>query len=178
MFSKIYIFKLIIILFIIFLNSCITYKFSYKNKLVNDFSVGLSNYNYTTYKSPDIGPSVSFSTYNFYLDMSNNLVFGKGTEYSMMTYDNKILQKVNVGCTNIGYNIKLSDTRILAPTIGYAWCIKIYSDNNYPNSYYRMISGTNINLGLNFKLYLNNKIGLMLGIGTYERIKLNFVIKY
>lgn len=163
----------------IILSSCNTTKLIRK-KPINDIGLGLLNYRLITNNNFNINPTLSITFHDLYFDLSNNLKFGKGIEYSMMSTTNKILNKRNLGSINIGYNIKLDDNKFIIPTIGYAWAINIYSDNNHPNSYYRQLSKININLSLNYKFYLknNDKMGIMFGIGNIERIKINIIYRF
>ena len=171
--------KLIILLsFVIILSSCRMNNFTYRTPR-NDVGIGASNYSNTISKSLNIQPVVSISYFNTYFDISNNLKFGKGSEYSMVSNVNKKLNKTNLGAVNIGYNIRLNNNKkFIIPTLGYVWAIKIYTDSNYPNGYYREISQTRFNIGVNYKIFLNKKIGLMVGIGTTERLKFNIIFKY
>jgi hypothetical protein len=171
---------LIYVLFIGFTSCAINpYNYFIKQKTINDVSIGLSNYKYDTKNSISTTPSISVSFYNIYFDISNNFAFGKGTEYSLTSKTIRNLDKVNVGTLNIGYNITLNKNNIIIPTIGYAYKMDIYKDPNYPDCFYRYLEKTNINLGLNFKMYKKHKkVGIMMGIGTIERFKFSLVFKY
>jgi hypothetical protein len=163
---------------VIVLNSCKITEYTHKTP-INDIGFGISNYRNIMDKSINIEPTVSISYYNIYFDLSNNLKFGKGTEYSMVSNINKKLDKINLGAINIGYNIKLTNRKFLIPTIGYAWAIKIYSDDNYNNAYYRQLSKTNLNIGIKYKMFFKkyNKFGLMIGTSIIERINVSIIRK-
>jgi hypothetical protein len=158
---------------IYFLTGCIIF-----NSLLSygqmDVSVGVSLYNSQDF---NIGLNVGASLKNFYLDISSNLKGGEGDRLHFNTDTTYNTDKDLIFLFNAGYNFRIKEKWFITTIIGIGWTWDIYQSNGARYRYFYRNSKSFINIGLSTKFFLNDDVGLIVGVGYKELFKVSIVYK-
>lgn len=126
----------------------------------------------------DFGYGFGIQLKKVLIDVSFNTAKGKGDYLEFSSDRTYPIDKKMVGCINIGYNVLPSNKYLLMPTIGVAWTTIIYQDPIGWDTYYTQKGNDYVNLGLVFKCYPYEHLGLSIGIGTVEQLKAGIGFKF
>lgn len=166
--------KLLISLFLM----TILFVISSKTMAQFDISASVVKYNIDAGNVSDFGWGIGFQVKNFYLDLSINTANGKG-EYLEFSSDRTYpIDKKQVGCINIGYNVLSSERFKIIPCIGWIWTSDIYQDPIGWDTYYTQLGKSYVNMGIIFKYYTGDHFGIVLGAGTIEQLKASICYKF
>ena len=159
--------KTILLLSILIISSSNLY--SQNSDYTLSTGIGLSYFNEDTQDASPVGVSFSLSVYNFYFGFASNLAKGKGEELDYSSSETYNANKTSVAVINFGYIIDLNKFGIV-PLIGYGSSRKIYEDPISFDTYFYGDRVSKINFGVKGMYFINDTIGITLGIGTYEML--------
>lgn len=150
-----------------------TRKFS--NGKMAHFGIGVSFFNEDVKQaSNNTGVNMSLSLYNFHFDFAGNMVTGKGTELDFQSNQTTKSDKKSIAVFNFGYSIDVKKFSFI-PVLGYAYTEDIYEDPIAFDTFYYANHQSEINLGGRIGVDLYKGAGIMVGVGTFE--KLNFSVR-
>lgn len=150
-----------------------TRKFS--NGKILHYGIGVSFFNEDVKQaSNNTGVNMSLSLFNFHFDFAANMVTGKGTELDFQSNQTTKSDKKSIAVFNFGYSIDVKKFSFI-PVLGYAYTEDIYEDPIAFDTFYYANHQGEINFGGRIGVDLYKGAGIMVGVGTIE--KLNFSVR-
>ncbi len=122
-------------------------------------------------KSGKTGVGAKIIVSRLYLDMSSNFATGDGLKKELSTSETYWLQKKHAGVLNAGYIFPFNRFFVI-PKIGVGWTFDILQTNKPTPSYYLYNEKDHINIGISGGYYLDDKLAVQAGFGTFERFNI------
>ena len=129
----------------------------------------------TINKQPSL--SLDFAFDGYYMGFSSNYATGDGTELNYSSDSTYATDISNVSVLNFGYFIPLSKTISIAPILGYGSTSTIFQDPVGFNTYFYGATEVAVNLGVKATYIVDDSVGVMIGIGTFENLQASLVVK-
>ena len=121
--------------------------------------------------------SIDFAYDGYYMGFSSNYATGDGTELNYASDSTYATDSSNVSVLNFGYFIPLSKTISIAPILGYGSTSTIFQDPVGFNTYFYGETKGAVNLGVKATYIIDNSVGFMIGVGTFENLQASLVVK-
>ena len=121
--------------------------------------------------------SMDFAIDGYYMGFASNYATGDGTELNYSTASTYATDLSQVSVLNFGYFIPLSKAISVAPILGYGWSSPIYQDPVGFDTYFYGASDGAVNLGVKATYIIDDSVGFMIGVGTFENFQACLLIK-
>ena len=120
-----------------------------------------------------IGGGVSLEVARFHFDISSNFAFGEGRSDLRSTSNTYLLDKKRAGVINAGYIFRFSRFSVI-PKAGVGWTFDIWQTPDPKPTYYLYNEKNFLNLGLIVDYRINDRLGIQVSGGHFERLSLGF----
>tara|TARA_R110002050_G_scaffold294665_2_gene452670 strand:- start:834 stop:1325 length:492 start_codon:yes stop_codon:yes gene_type:complete len=121
--------------------------------------------------------SMDFAIDGYYMGFASNYAVGDGTELNYSSDSTYATDLSKVSIINFGYFIPLSEEIMIAPILGYGWSNQIYQDPVGFNTYFYGTGTSMINLGVKATYIVNETVGFMVGLGTFENFQACLLVR-
>tara|TARA_B110000902_G_C14188335_1_gene543191 strand:+ start:750 stop:1241 length:492 start_codon:yes stop_codon:yes gene_type:complete len=121
--------------------------------------------------------SMDFAVDGYYMGFASNYAVGDGIELNYSTGSTYATDLSKVSVLNFGYFIPLSEEIMVAPILGYGWSSPIYQDPLGFDTYFYGASEGAVNLGVKATYIINETVGFMVGLGTFENFQACLLVR-